>query len=78
MEGCQVDGPNGNAIFLPATGHYEESGLIYAGTRGNYWSSSLYPDISKDARSLFLNSSGRHELHYYNRSIGFSVRPVRP
>ena len=78
VEGCQVDGPNGNAIFLPAAGLRLDSGFHFAGGQGNYWSSSLYPDISKDARSLFLNSSGRHELHYYNRSIGFSVRPVRP
>ena len=78
VKGHQVDGPNGNAIFLPAAGLRLDSGFYFAGGQGNYWSSSLYPDISKDARSLFLNSSGRHELHYYNRSIGFSVRPVRP
>ena len=78
VKGHQVDGPNGNAIFLPAAGLRLDSGFHFAGGQGNYWSSSLYPDISKDARSLFLNSSGRHELHYYNRSIGFSVRPVRP
>ena len=78
VKGHQVDGPNGNAIFLPAAGLRLDSGFRFAGGQGNYWSSSLYPDISKEARSLFLNSSGRHELHYYNRSIGFSVRPVRP
>ena len=78
VKGHQVDGPIGNAIFLPAAGLRLDSGFHFAGGQGNYWSSSLYPDISKDARSLFLNSSGRHELHYYNRSIGFSVRPVRP
>lgn len=78
VEGHQVDGPNGNAIFLPLAGLRLDSGFLFAGGEGNYWSSSLYPDLSKDARSLFLNSSGRHELHYYNRSIGFSVRPVRP
>ena len=78
VKGHQVDGPNGNAIFLPAAGLRLDSGFHFAGGQGNYWSSSLYLDISKDALSLFLNSSGRHELHYYNRSIGFSVRPVRP
>ena len=78
VKGHQVDGPNGNAIFLPAAGLRLDSGFHFAGGQGNYWSSSLYPDISKDACSLFLNSSGRHALHYYNRSIGFSVRPVRP
>ena len=78
VNGYQVDGPNGNAIFLPAAGLRLDSGFHFAGGQGNYWSSSLYLDISKDALSLFLNSSGRHALHYYNRSIGFSVRPVRP
>ena len=78
VSGYQVDGPNGNAIFLPLAGFRLDSGFLFAGGEGNYWSSSLYPDFSNDARSLFLNSSGRHELHYYNRSFGFSVRPVRP
>ena len=78
VEGHQVDGPNGNAIFLPLAGLRLDSGFLFAGGEGNYWSSSLYPDLSKDARSLFLNSSGRHELHYYNRYYGYSVRPVRP
>ena len=77
VEGCQVDGPNGNAIFLPATGHYEESGLIYAGTRGNYWSSSLSTTESNCAYSLDLHSD-RYLIARTYRYFGYTVRPVRP
>ena len=77
VEGCQVDGPNGNAIFLPATGHYEESGLIYAGTRGNYWSSSLDSADCTTARGYDFFSGGGASGKYY-RYYGLAVRPVRP
>lgn len=77
VEGCQVDGPNGNAIFLPATGHYEESGLIYAGTRGNYWSSSLDSADCTTARGDDFFSGGGASGKYY-RYYGLAVRPVRP
>ena len=77
VEGCQVDGPNGNAIFLPATGHYEESGLIYAGTRGNYWSSSLNSADCTTARGDDFFSGGGASGKYY-RYYGLAVRPVRP
>ena len=77
VNGCQVDGPNGNAIFLPATGHYEESGLIYAGTRGNYWSSSLDSADCTTARGDDFFSGGGASGKYY-RYYGLAVRPVRP
>ena len=77
VEGCQVDGPNGNAIFLPATGRYEESGLIYAGTRGNYWSSSLDSADCTTARGDDFFSGGGASEKYY-RYYGLALRPVRP
>lgn len=44
--GYRVTGPNGNSIFLPATGIYSGSRLMLEGHEGYYWASqSLYvPD----------------------------------
>ena len=75
--GYEVKGPNGNSIFLPATGYYLGSDLIYAGSWGYYWSSSLSTAGSYYARSLTFGSNGR-SWGYSIRYIGSSVRPVRP
>ena len=75
VNGCQVDGPNGNAIFLPATGYPGKSGLRDVG-RGYYWSSSLGAADSNAARN-FSFSSALNDWNN-NRLFGFPVRPVRP
>ncbi len=66
---------NGNSIFLPAAGYRDGSYLIYAGSYGDYWTSSLYTDSSNYAYYLsfspdFLSSN------LNNRYRGRSVRPV--
>lgn len=69
-KGCRVTGPNGNSIFLPATGN--GSSLDYAGRVGFYWSSS--PDYNV-AWDLYFTSGGQNiYFHFYHN--GFSVRPV--
>ena len=75
--GYEVKGPNGNSIFLPTTGYYLGSDLIYAGSWGYYWSSSLSTAGSYYARSLTFGSDGR-SWGYSIRYCGFTVRPVRP
>ena len=77
VEGYQVDGPNGNAIFLPAAGYRNGSVLKEAGSQGRYWLSSLYSLESYNAGYLFFDS-GAYGRYYYYRYCGFSVRPVRP
>ena len=77
VNGCEVKGPNGNSIFLPAAGCREGSGLNSAGSEGYYWSSSLSAALSCSARYLSFDS-GAHDWGNYNRYCGFSVRPVRP
>ena len=76
VNGYQVDGPNGNAIFLPATGYISDLFIINRGDLGYYWSSSLSPS-SHDA-SLFYFDSVNHAWAYEHRRCGLSVRPVRP
>ena len=77
VNGYQVDGPNGNAIFLPAAGCRDGSVLKFAGSSGLYWSSSLDTDHSGYAQYLEFNSGACQEPDDY-RLLGFSVRPVRP
>ncbi len=66
-------GPNGNSIFLPATGYYEGNGLYDVGS-GYYWTSSLYTNIIF-ARYLFFDSVVCY-IKYCNRYLGYSIRPV--
>ena len=75
VNGYQVDGPNGNAIFLPAAGCRQNSGLSEAGTEGYYW--SLSTDNSVCAHMVELASYVAVWNNFY-RFLGFSVRPVRP
>ena len=76
VNGYQVDGPNGNAIFLPATGYVADIFLINKGDLGYYWSSSLNP-LSHSAY-LFFFSSVNHAVASEHRRCGVFVRPVHP
>ena len=76
MEGYKViSKKNGNSIFLPAAGYRLNSDLNDAGGNGNYWSSSLYTNLSGLAYYLYFNSSDV-DWDNVNRYYGHSVRPV--
>ena len=66
---------NGNSIFLPAAGYRGDSGLISAGSFGEYLSSSLYPNLSFDASVLDFGSDYIYMTLAY-RCNGLPVRPV--
>lgn len=70
-------GYTNRSIFLPAAGCYRDDSLVSEGTAGRYWSSSLYQDNPRGARSLMFDSEG-HNTYGTNRYGGFSVRPVWP
>lgn len=77
---CKVVGPNGNFIFLPAAGYRLGSSLLYAGTNGNYWSSSLstaYPYYAYYLGFVLRTHSLIRDWYYDNRCNGKSIRPVR-
>ena len=78
VRGFQVDGPNGNAIFLPAAGNRKGSELSLVGNSGDYWSSSLGTKNSTFARGPSFLSTGGFSCVNYERYWGLSVRPVRP
>ena len=65
---------NGNSIFLPAAGCRKESGLLYAGSDGSCWSSSLYD--TDHAFPLYFNSKEVCRGYGGYRFLGNTVRPV--
>ena len=65
---------NGNSLFLPAAGWRRSNSPDY--TVGRYWSSSLFLVHVLDGCSLDFNSGGAN-VSSNDRSVGFSVRPVR-
>ena len=73
VNGYNVEGPNGNSIFLPAAGCRLDSDLFYAGSYGNYWSSSLDPYLSGYACYLGFDSDGV----YWGGDDRCYGRPVR-
>ena len=79
VNGCRVTGPNGNSIFLPAAGVRDGTELISRVTCGCYWSSSLNGN-GYAAYRLFVNNIDIQGMirgmGYYDRYIGYSVRPV--
>ncbi len=64
---------NGNSIFLPAAGYRWNDELIYAGSYGYYWSSSLDPNYGSGAYYLDFRSGGWGWSSNI-RSNGLSVR----
>ena len=66
---------NGKSIFLPTAGWRDGASPIYVGESGYYWSSSPHESNTRSAYSLYFYSSG-HDVDWYRRSLGFSIRPV--
>lgn len=75
INGYEVEGPNKNTIFLPASGCRGGSLLDNVGSYGDCWSSSLDGSNSGDAYYLYFGSGDVGWSSYY-RFNGFSVRPV--
>lgn len=71
--GYLVIGKNGNSIFLPAGGHFEDDLCC---NDGRYWSSTLYN--STRGHSLdFVNGDYVTPIGSNRRYYGFSVRSVK-
>ena len=67
---------NGNSIFIPAAGYYDDGSMYSVGNNGNVWSSSL--DASYYSSAWFLScNSDRYQLSLNDRYYGRSVRGVR-
>ena len=77
VDGYQVDGPNGNAIFLPCDYSYIDE-AINIGKVGFYWSSSLSDTKSDAAFILYFYELEHIKNRAFSRRAGCKVRPVRP
>ena len=75
VNGYKVTGPNGNSIFLPATGYMSDGSLNGVGSYGGYWSSSLNTSNPDYAYRVYFYSSNVLKYGDY-RYYGLSVRPV--
>ena len=83
VKGYLVKGPNGNSIFLPATGWRSKENLFGIigdapndyGYNCTYWSSSLYSRAC-NARVFNFGSIGHGTGYDNNRCRGCCVRPV--
>ena len=81
VNGYTITGPNGNSIFLPATGYLKntyalEPHLIYGSVCADYWSSDKSQDV-QNAKCLHFDST---EIRIWPQDIwvGCPIRPVRP
>lgn len=74
INGMRFTAPNGNSIFLPATG-YKINTIHYSGNDGYYWSSTLCADNPRNAWRILFSSSMISVQDYY-RCYGRTVRPV--
>lgn len=74
VRGRLITGPNGNSIFLPAAGYYDNTYIRYKFECGHYWVSDGYG--TSEARNLFFYDTTRDYNFVHRRYNGFSVRPV--
>ncbi len=74
VNGYEFVGPNGNSIFLPASGGYSDESLLNNGSCGFYWLNSVYSDENY-AYGFLLDSTTVTETNYY-RMYGQTIRPV--
>ena len=76
VNGYMVAGPNGNTLFLPASGR-RWGGALDTGKNGFYWSRALRADNSRYAYILNFISGNVYWGKSNYRYDGFAVRAVR-
>ena len=78
VNGCLFTALNGNSIFLPAASAYDGSSIGDAGSKGNYWSSSLDTHYPHFPYRLYFDPNYFFPGYSYSyRFYGHPVRPVR-
>ena len=82
-DGFKIVGSNGNSILLPLAGKRSDGDPEFVGTRGYYWSSSLYEELPICACALWIYDLLKPEgyVKHYERNrayrfVGFPIRPV--
>lgn len=75
VNGNKVIGPNGNSIFLPASGFRSRTDIFTKEEGGDYWSCSLQPHSNNYACSFYFGNCV-YGSDIGDRVLGMSVRPV--
>lgn len=81
VPGYKVTGKNGNTIFFPAAGHYNDETNSKVGTHCDYWTSTLeYEGTTTYGKAWDLTmsiSKGAPKIDDDKRDCGLPIRPVR-
>lgn len=75
VNGYLITGPNGNNMFLPASGGRGDGNIYESGSCGFYWLNSVYTNDTQFAWGFILDSDSIYETSYY-RMYGQTIRPV--
>ena len=76
VNGKMVIGPNGNQIFLPYSGYYDDT-VYYIGERGFIWSSNVDTIDNSMAFGLGYRNDRQEECDFEFREAGHTIRPVK-
>ena len=79
VNGYEITGPNGNSIFMPASGYHYGAELKLNGEGGYYWTSVPESDEAGGnfyAYYIVFLKDGTKEMSPTYRFIGLTVRPV--
>ena len=74
VNGCRFTGTNGNSIFIPAAGYYNNNSN-YVGEFSYCWTNMI--DDEDPTKALYSSFSTSIYLRTISRCVGLSVRPVR-
>ena len=74
VNGFKVTGPNGNSIFLPAAGHYNEASPCNVGKKGYYLTSSSSNLLYLSRAYRFISSGNYISLDWHQNE--YTIRPV--
>ncbi len=80
ISGYRVTASNGNTLFFPAAGHYNEEHNSKLGIDCDYWTSSLETEGTTYSKAWDLTmslSKGSARVDDDKRDMGLTVRPVR-
>lgn len=77
VEGYKVTGPNGNSIFLPATGYNMSIWVDNCNSGGRYWTSTPSAEWEDGSYALYWYYGSSASLSDRSKTNGFAIRPVR-
>lgn len=76
VAGYKITGPNGNSLFLPATGYKNDGNIFNKAAAGYYWSSSLLRNSCTRSYYLLFDCEEYDKDDFSRRYSGRCIRPV--